>query len=119
MEHQVLAERYKLQAESLAAEVENLQLGYTREKKSGDEIVSFSEANDFCVLTAEEMADQVFELKKAIREDRECYRLLLVEHENLLSLVAQQDIEISCLKESLLFEADQDAIDEALKKAGE
>jgi len=118
MEHQVLAERRQLKAESLAAEVENLQLGYTKEKKPTDDIVSF-EDDDFCVLTAEEMTDQVSRLTKAIQEDRECYRLLLVEHENLLSLVAQQDIEISCLKEALIFEAGQDAVDDAIKKAGE
>merc|ERR1712183_50417 len=78
-------------------------MGYSQDKKLSEEIVNIDE-DDFCVLTAEEMTDQVAELKKAIREDRECYQQLLVEHEHLLSLVAQQDVEISCLKESLASE---------------
>uniref|UniRef100_A0A7S1BNP2 Uncharacterized protein n=1 Tax=Corethron hystrix TaxID=216773 RepID=A0A7S1BNP2_9STRA len=115
-ENQVLAERRKLQTESLKAEFEALQMGYSQDKKLSEEIVNIDE-DDFCVLTAEEMTDQVAELKKAIREDRECYQQLLMEHEHLLSLVAQQDVEISCLKESLASEVGQDVLNNTLKKA--
>ena len=67
--------------------------------------------------SAEGMYDFVVELQKAIKDERRMYRELLSEHEDLLALVAQQDLENGSLNAALVRVGGQGAVDEALKEA--
>ena len=66
---------------------------------------------------------EAFELirkqQKEIQEERMMYSETLQEHENLLALVAQQDLEKSCLREALIEVAGDDVANDAIKRAEE
>jgi len=52
-------------------------------------------------MTADEMYDLVTELKDAVSKERNLYRDLMVDHEELLAVLAEQDIEIDVLRSGL------------------
>ena len=77
-----------------------------------------SNNSEMTVLSAEAL-DFIRKQQKEIQEERMMYSETLKEHEDLLALVAQQDLEKSCLREALVKVAgDATAID-ALKRAEE
>jgi len=67
-------------------------------------------------MTAEELYDVLVEMKVAINEERKIYQGLLSEHDDLLSLVAQQDRENSTLQNALFNYGGKEAVEEALKE---
>ena len=73
---------------------------------------------DTTVLSAEAF-DFIRNQQKEIQEERMMYSETLKEHEDLLALVAQQDLEKSCLREALVKVAGDAAAMDALKRADE
>jgi hypothetical protein len=66
-----------------------------------------------------EAFDLIRKQQKEIQEERMMYSETLQEHEDLLALVAQQDLEKSCLREALIEVAGDDVANDALKRAEE
>ena len=64
-----------------------------------------------------EAFDFVIEQKVAIQEERQLYQELLAEHDDLLALLAQQDLEKASLYEALMNIAGQTAVDAAIQEA--
>jgi hypothetical protein len=64
-----------------------------------------------------ETFDFIMDQRKAIQEERQLYQELLAEHDDLLALLAQQDLEKRSLQEALLGIAGQSAIDAAIQNA--
>ena len=71
------------------------------------------------IVKSAEAFDLIRKQEKEIQEERMMYSETLHEHEDLLALVAQQDLEKSCLREALIQVAGDDAADDALKRAEE
>jgi len=69
--------------------------------------------------SAMEAYDYIIEQKIAIQEEREMYQELLVEHDTLLALLAQQDLEKESLNTALENVAGIDAVEAAFSKAEE
>lgn len=69
--------------------------------------------------TSTKALDMLQQQKEAIHEERQLYLELLAEHDDLLALVAQQDIEKETLQEALLHAVGREAVDEAFKTAEE
>jgi len=69
--------------------------------------------------SSSEVFDLIRKQKQEIQEERMMYSETLKEYEDLLALVAQQDLEKSCLREKLVEVAGDDVADEAIKKAEE
>jgi len=63
--------------------------------------------------------DQLQNFKEEMQEERKIYLELLAEHEDLLALLAQLDVEKNSLKDALAKVAGQEAVNEALQKAEE
>lgn len=61
--------------------------------------------------------DEVQNQKQAIVEERTMYRELLVEHDDLLAVLAQQNIIKTCLDSALVEAAGPEAVDLAMRKA--
>lgn len=78
----------------------------------------FTNNCDATVLSAEAF-DFIRKQQKEIQEERMMYSETLKEHEDLLALVAQQDLEKSCLREALVKVAGDAAASDALKRADE
>jgi len=70
-------------------------------------------------LSVEEMWDVVMELKESMKEERSLYRELLTEHEDLLALLAQQDLERSGLRSALASLGGESAVEDAMREAEE
>ena len=70
-------------------------------------------------LPSAEAFDLIKKQQKEIQEERMMYSETLQEHEDLLALVAQQDLEKSCLREALIEIAGDDVANDALKRAEE
>jgi hypothetical protein len=66
-----------------------------------------------------EAFDLIRKQQKEIQEERMLYSETLQEHEDLLALVAQQDLEKSCLREALIEVAGDDVANDAMKRAEE
>ncbi len=64
-----------------------------------------------------EMHDVVLELKQTVREERKVYQDLLSEHEDLLALLAQQDLEKTSLQLALVQSAGKEAVESAFIEA--
>eukprot|EP00536_Pseudo-nitzschia_multiseries_P016021 jgi/Psemu1/247253/estExt_Genewise1.C_10020004 len=69
--------------------------------------------------SSSEVFDLIRRQKQEIQEERMMYSETLKEHEELLALVAQQDLEKSCLREALIEVAGDDVANEAMKRAEE
>lgn len=67
-------------------------------------------------MSADEMYDVVNELKETVKVERNLYRNLLEDHEELLSVLAQQDLEIDSLRSGLEDLGGEEAVDEALRQ---
>jgi len=67
-------------------------------------------------MSADEMYDHIQELKYAVKQERNQYRNLLEDHEELLAVLAQQDIEIDSLRAGLETYGGEEAIEEALRQ---
>ena len=63
--------------------------------------------------------DYIQQQKKAIQEERQMYHELLAEHDDLLALLAQQDLEKASLHAALSDAAGADAVAAAIKEAEE
>jgi hypothetical protein len=68
-------------------------------------------------LSALDVFDFVHEQKIAIQEERAMYLELLAEHDDLLALLAQQDLERASLHAALARVAGQEAVDDAMAVA--
>lgn len=68
-------------------------------------------------MFADELYEVVLQQSGEIREEREMYRELLEEHDDLLALLAQKDLERECLQSALLDHAGQDAVEKAIMVA--
>eukprot|EP00978_Attheya_sp_CCMP212_P037727 scaffold180667_cov46-Attheya_sp.AAC.2 len=111
----VAAEISRLRAESASRGMNVPRKGY----QNGD-------PNDGCELvvkdmntkpTAEDAWDYIMELKSAIKDERLRYVDLYGEHEYLLGLLAQQNLERSTLQDALTKLGGPDAVDSAVQKA--
>ena len=65
-------------------------------------------------MKADDLHDFVLELKEVVKEEREMYQDLLIEHEDLLALLAQQDLEKTSLQAALVTCAGQEAVEKAI-----
>jgi len=70
-------------------------------------------------VASAEAFDLIRKQKKEIQEERMMYSETLQEHEELLALVAQQDLEKSCLREALIEVAGDDVANQAIQRAEE
>lgn len=70
-------------------------------------------------LSSADAYDFVVEQKMAIQEERQMYQELLTEHDDLLALLAQQDMEKASLNTALVRVAGQAAVDAAILEAEE
>lgn len=70
-------------------------------------------------MDANEMYSYVVELKDAVKEERESYHDLLTEHEDLLALLAQQDLERASLQAALSDFGGENAVERAVTEAEE
>lgn len=68
-------------------------------------------------MSAEVMHDKIVELKASINEERSLYRDLLLEHEDLLALLAQQDLERASLQRALAHASGNEAVNSAIQEA--
>ena len=68
-------------------------------------------------MSAEQVYDFVLDLRSAIEDERMLYQQLLAEHDDLLGLVAQLDIELAGMREALANISGQEAVDDAAKEA--
>ena len=68
-------------------------------------------------LSSAEAFDLIRKQKEEIQEERRMYLEFLGEHDDLLALLAQQDLERACLKEALCKAGHEDAITEAVQRA--
>ncbi len=68
-------------------------------------------------MTGDGLHDFVAELTQAVQEERKMYQDLLVEHEDLLALLAQQDLEVSSLQSALIHSAGEEAVENAILHA--
>lgn len=88
---------------------------------SGNWVVVETPAQDMVTTTHEvlsiEAFDFVMEQKVAIQEERQLYQELLAEHDDLLALLAQQDLEKASLYQALMNVAGQTAVDAAIQEA--
>lgn len=67
-------------------------------------------------LVGVEAFDLIRKQKEEIQEERKMYLEFLAEHDDLLALLAQHDLERECLKEALSQTAGMDAVEEVLRK---
>jgi chromosome segregation ATPase len=70
-------------------------------------------------LTSAEGYDLIRKQKEEIQEERKMYLEFLSEHDDLLALLAQHDLERACLKEALSEAIGEDAVDEVVREAEE
>jgi hypothetical protein len=69
--------------------------------------------------TSAEAFDLILRHKEEIQEERKMYLEFLAEHDDLLALLAQHDLERACLKEALCEVGGDQAVDEAVRRAEE
>ena len=69
--------------------------------------------------SAQENYDFIVELKAAVKEERILYHELLTEHEDLLALVAQQDLERTSLHNALVQLGGNEALQRVLTETEE
>lgn len=111
-------ERQERKEASLAAEIARMRDETLVKKSSNSDDGGASESKDAAV-GADDMHDFVLELKEAVKEERKMYHDLLAEHEDLLALLAQQDLEKTSLQAALLNTGGHDAVDKAILEAEE
>ena len=68
-------------------------------------------------LSPSEVFDYIQQQKAAIHEERQMYQELLAEHDDLLALLAQQDLEKASLHSALVDAAGMHAVDAAIQEA--
>ena len=107
---------------ALAAEIARLRdetalqnNGLKNNGVSSERMIESKEA----AMGADEMHDFILELNQAVKEERKMYHDLLAEHEDLLALLAQQDLEKTSLQAALTDSVGQDAVDMAILEAEE
>lgn len=109
-------ERQERKEAALAAELAKLRgetsalVNYSNNRNSVD-----SESKE--AMGADDLHDFVLELKEVVKEERQMYQDLLAEHEDLLALLAQQDIEKTSLQTALTNLAGQEAVEKAILEA--
>ena len=69
--------------------------------------------------SAQENYDFIVELKAAVKEERILYHELLTEHEDLLALVAQQDLERTSLHSAVVKLGGNEALQRVLSETEE
>eukprot|EP00934_Nitzschia_sp_Nitz4_P001698 Nitzschia sp. Nitz4//scaffold160_size51814//6417//15104//NITZ4_006908-RA/size51814-augustus-gene-0.69-mRNA-1//-1//CDS//3329537839//1698//frame0 len=70
------------------------------------------------VLSAEAY-DMICKQREEMQEERKMYLEILAEHDNLLALLAQQDLERSCLKDALVDKAGPEVVEKVLQDVEE
>ncbi len=107
-------ERQERKEAALAAEVARLRdEGKDYSNQNGGTNSESKESS----LAADEMHDVMLELKQTVREERQVYQDLLSEHEDLLALLAQQDLEKSSLQLALVQSVGEAAVENAFLEA--
>lgn len=76
-----------------------------------------TEGSDSMEDSVTELYDLIRKQKQAIEEERALYYELLAEHDDLLALLAQQEIVRGCLDSALVQAAGTDAVERAMRKA--
>ena len=107
-------ERQERKDAALAAEVARLR---EETKESSDYNARSNSESKESSIGVDEMHDIVLELKQTVREERQLYQDLLSEHEDLLALLAQQDLEKSSLQYALVKSAGEEAVENAFIQA--
>jgi hypothetical protein len=139
------AVRAKSKIESLSDDYEKLQVKVSRIEREGKrdmaiqaEIARMREESSIFPTTtmkspseildrdtsyysssAGEAFDHLQEQKRAIEEERKLYKEMLTEQDELFALLAQRDVQLSCLRDALLEAAGDEAVEQASKKAQE
>jgi hypothetical protein len=122
-----LENELKMGAE-VAAEAEKIQTANKRATSTSDEkwfVITHNQSDGHDTpsragdLVSVEAYDLIIEQKKAIQEEREMYQQLLAEHDDLLALLAQQDLEMASLNDALAKAAGQSAVNAAVQQAQE
>jgi len=118
--------RTELAVQSEMSKMRFLAMSSPRDKKSpGNDFLHTSingksnENPEVGLPSSSEVFDLIRKQKQEIQEERMMYNETLQEHEDLLALVAQQDLEKSCLREALIEVAGDDVANEAMKRAEE
>jgi len=113
-------ERQERKEAAVAAEVARIRDETLRQKPSLNDsnghVISESKEPS---MAADEVHDFVIELKDAVKEERKMYHDLLAEHEDLLALLAQQDLERTSLQSALTKMAGPEAVNKAISEAEE
>lgn len=107
-------ERQERKDAALAAEVARLR---EEAKESADYNATSNSESKESSVGVDEMHDIVLELKQTVRDERQVYQDLLSEHEDLLALLAQQDLEKSSLQYALVKSAGEEAVENAFIQA--
>ena len=71
------------------------------------------------IMTSAEAFDLINKQKEEIQEERLMYLEFLSEHEDLLALLAQHDVERACLKRFMAERLGEEAVDQAIREAEE
>jgi hypothetical protein len=99
------------------AEVARLQGSESRESDRSIVVRQNPEEDREETLDVPELYDVIKKQKQAVLEERSMYYDLLAEHDDLLALLAQQDIVRVCLCSSLTDAAGPEAVDGVMRKA--
>lgn len=118
--------RTELAVQSEIAKMRLPALASNGDRKSWNEDFMYNSAskgpsteNYEASLPSAEAFDLIRKQKEEIQEERMMYSETLQEHDDLLALVAQQDLEKCCLREALIEVAGYQVADEAMKRAEE
>jgi len=110
-------ERQERKEAALAAEVARMRDETLALKNASNNDIRAASESKEGAMGAAEMHDFVLELKDAVKEERKMYHDLLAEHEDLLALLAQQDLEKTSLQAALTDTAGQGAVEMAILEA--
>lgn len=109
-------ERQERKEAALAAELAKLR-GETSALVNHSNNGNGADSESKEAIGAEDLHDFVLELKEVVKEERQMYQDLLAEHEDLLALLAQQDIEKTSLQSALTILAGEEAVEKAILEA--
>lgn len=110
----------------IASEIARLKAEYTKSSNNSNGPLSPSSTlgshnnNEFeHIVSVEGMYYLILDLRNSVKEERALYHNLLLEHEDLLAIFAQLDLERSKLQVALATFAGQSAVDDAIREAEE
>jgi chromosome segregation ATPase len=108
-------ERQERKEAALAAELARVRDEANALKSVIPPVESIGETKE--AITGDSLHDFVAELTQTVQEERKMYQDLLVEHEDLLALLAQQDLEVTSLQSALIHSVGEEAVEKAILHA--